>query len=179
MRSTIATPRFLFLSIAILIAAMSRLFPHIPNFTPIAAIALFGGVNFKSKPMAFLVPLIAMFISDCCLQLTTGYGFHNTIGYVYASFALTTLLGMYVGKNASVRNIFTASLLSSVLFFIITNFGCWAAGGFQGGTAGLATTYVAGIPFFGPTLIGDLFFNGILFGSFYLAQRRLPALTQA
>jgi hypothetical protein len=176
MKSTIATPRFLFLSIAILIAAMSRLFPHIPNFTPIAAIALFGGVNFKSKPMAFLVPLIAMFLSDCCLQLTTGYGFHNTIAYVYASFALTTLLGMYVGKNTNARNIFTASLLSSVLFFIITNFGCWAVGGFQGGATGLATIYVAGIPFFGPTLVGDLFFNGILFGSFYLAQRRLPAL---
>jgi hypothetical protein len=179
MKSTIATPRFLFLSIVILIAAMSRVFPHIPNFTPIAAMALFGGVNFKSKPMAFLVPLIAMFISDCCLQLTTGYGFHNTIAYVYASFALTTLLGMYVGKSANIRNIFTASLLSSVLFFIITNFGCWAAGGFQEGATGLTAIYIAGIPFFGPTLVGDLFFNGILFGSFYLAQRRLPALTQA
>jgi hypothetical protein len=179
MKSTIATPRFLFLSMAIFIAAMSRLFPHIPNFTPIAAIALFGGVNFKSKPLAFLVPLIAMFISDCCLQLTTGYGFHNTILFVYASFALTTLIGLYVGKNANLKTVFTASLISSVLFFIITNFGCWASGGFQEGATGLATTYIAGIPFFGPTLLGDLFFNGILFGSFYLAQRRLPALARA
>jgi hypothetical protein len=179
MKSIIATPRFLFLSSAILIAAMSRLFPHIPNFTPIAAIALFGGVNFKSKPLAFLVPLIAMFISDCCLQLTTGYGFHNTIVYVYTSFALTTLMGLYVGKNTNIQTVFTASLISSILFFIITNFGCWASLGFPDGATGLTTMYIAGIPFFGPTLLGDLFFNGILFGSFYFAQRRLPALAQA
>lgn len=179
MKSTITTPRFAFLTIAILIAAMSRLFPHIPNFTPIAAIALFGGVNFKSKPLAFLVPLIAMFISDCMLQVTTGHGLHNTIIYVYASFALTTLIGLYVGKNANIKSIFTASLISSVLFFIITNFGCWASIGFQGGVAGLTAMYIGGIPFFGPTVLGDLFFNGILFGSLYLAQRRVPALVRA
>jgi hypothetical protein len=179
MRSSVATPRFLFLSITIFIAAISRLFPHIPNFTPIAAIALFGGVNFKNKPLAFVVPLMAMFISDCGLQLITGYGFHNTIVYVYASFALTTLIGLYVGKNTNIQTLFTASLLSSVLFFIITNFGCWASLGFPEGATGLAAVYTAGIPFFGPTMLGDLFFNGILFGSFYFAQRRLPALTQA
>lgn len=179
MKSTIATPRFLFLSITIFIAAISRLFPHIPNFTPVAAIALFGGVNFKNKPLAFLVPLLAMFISDCFLQWTTGYGFHNTIFYVYASFVLTTLIGLRVGKNTTIPTVFTASLISSILFFIITNFGCWASLGRPEGAIGLAAIYAAGIPFFGPTLLGDLFFNGILFGSLYVAQRRLPALTQA
>ncbi len=179
MKSSVTTPRFLFLSTAILIAAISRLFPHIPNFTPIAAMALFGGVNFKSKPMAFLVPLSAMFISDCLLELTTGYGFHNTIIYVYASFALTSLIGLYIRKNVNIQTVLVGSLISSILFFIITNFGCWAASGFQQGAVGLAAMYTAGIPFFGPTLAGDIFFNGILFGSFYFAQRRGPSLIEA
>jgi hypothetical protein len=68
------------------------------------------------------------------------------------------------------------SVLSSVVVFIITNFGVWAAGGFAGSLSGLNLTYVMGIPFFGPTLLGDLFFNAVLFGTFYIAQRRTPAL---
>ena len=65
------------------------------------------------------------------------------------------------------------------MFFIITNFGVWAETGFQMGAAGLSTTYVLGIPFFGPTLAGDLFFNGILFGAFYFAEIKLPKLVKA
>jgi len=176
---SILTPRFWFLTVTILIAAISRIFPHIPNFTPIAAMALFGGANFKNKPSAFLVPLSAMFISDCILEFTSGWGFHNTIVYVYLSIILITVIGMYVRRNNSVQSILIASLVSSALFFLITNFGVWAAMGFQNGVAGLTTTYILGIPFFGPTLAGDLFFNGILFGSFYLAQKRIPALVNA
>lgn len=179
MKSSIATPRFWFLTILILVAAISRLFPHIPNFTPITAMALFGGVYFKDKPAAFLVPLTAMFISDCVLEFLTHWGFHNTIIYVYVSIALVTLIGMYVRRNVNVQSVLVGSVSSSVLFFIITNFGVWAAQGFQNGAAGLSATYVSGIPFFAPTLAGDLFFNGILFGLFYLAQRRLPALVKA
>ena len=179
MKSSITTPRFWFLTVLILIAAISRLFPHIPNFTPIAAMALFGGVYFNNKTAAFLVPLIAMFISDCFLELSTGWGFHNTIVYVYVSIILISFIGMFVKRNVTIQSILVGSVASSVLFFFITNFGVWAAQGFQQGIAGLATTYTLGIPFFGPTLAGDIFFNGILFGSFYLAQRRLPALIKA
>ncbi|HET6227303.1 MAG TPA: DUF6580 family putative transport protein [Bacteroidia bacterium] len=173
------TPRFWFLTMAVLIAAISRIFPHIPNFTPIAAMALFGGAQFKDKTSAFIIPLLAMFISDCILEYTMGWGFHNTILYVYASFILITCIGMYVKKNITIQSVLMGCLASSMLFFIITNFGVWAASGFQNGAAGLTTMYVAGIPFFGPTVAGDLFYNGILFGSFYLAQKRIPALIKA
>ena len=179
MKSSVLTPRFWFLSILILIAAISRLFPHIPNFTPIAAMALFGGVHFNNKLSAFLVPLGAMFFSDCIIELSTGWGFHNTIVYVYISIILISVIGMYAKRNITVPTILISSIVSSVLFFIITNFGYWAENAFQQGATGLATTYAMGLPFFAPTLIGDLFFNGILFGSFYLAQRRLPALIKA
>ncbi|MDQ3047020.1 MAG: hypothetical protein M3R27_05680 [Bacteroidota bacterium] len=173
------SPRFLFISTAILVAAISRIFPHVPNFTPIAAMALFGGVYLQDKRAAFIIPLAAMLISDIILEITTGWGFHNTLIYVYAAFILTTVIGLYIRKNPSVQGILAGSVLSSALFFMITNFGVWAASGFPMGVAGLGATYALGVPFFAPTLLGDLFFNALLFGSFYLAQRRYPVLIKA
>ncbi len=81
---------------AILLAAVSRVFPHFNNFTPIAAMALFGGVYFSDKRLAFIVPLLAMILSDVILELTTGWGFHNTIVYVYVAFIITSAIGLYV-----------------------------------------------------------------------------------
>lgn len=176
MTSKLLTPRFIFTAVVIFVAAISRLFPHIPNFTPIAAMALFGAVYFEKKIIAVLVPLATMFLSDVALELTTGWGFHNTIAYVYVSFILTSLIGFWVRNNTTIRTIAIGSVASSILFFIITNFGVWAASGFPGGLTGLNTTYIMGLPFFSPTLLGDIFFNAILFGTFYLAQRRNPAL---
>ena len=179
MTNKIITPRFLFLTAVILVAAITRVFPHIPNFTPIAAMALFGGVYYSNKAMAFIMPLVAMFISDLFLELTTGWGFHNTMVYVYVGFILTTMIGFMVKRNVTITSVATGSIVSSVVFFIITNFGVWAASNFAGGLAGLNTTYVMGIPFFAPTLVGDIFFNAILFGLFYLVQIKKPALIKA
>lgn len=176
MTNKVFTPRFIFITSAILLAALSRVFPHIPNFTPIAAMALFGGAYFSDKRLAFIIPLIAMIMSDVILEVTTGWGFHNTVVYVYVAFILTSAMGLYVRNHNNVQTILAASILSSVLFFVITNFGVWAASGGIGGVTGLGTTYVLGIPFFAPTLLGDIFFNAILFGAFFLAQRRIPAL---
>lgn len=179
MKSKILTPRFIFLTSAIVVAAVSRLFPHVPNFTPVAAMALFGGAFFTDKRMAVIIPLITMFLSDIALELLTGWGFHDTMVYVYIAFILTSIIGMFVGRNTTVLSVAGGSLAASVVFFIITNFGVWAAGGFVEGFNGLNTTYVLGIPFFAPTIAGDLFFNAILFGAFYLAQVRYPALVKA
>lgn len=186
MQSKIFTPRFIFISIAIIIAAISRMLPHPPNFTPIAAMALFGGACLADKRLAIIVPLLAMFISDCIyIPYSDSTGFHNTMIYVYASFILITCIGIYIRNNARSGNIVLASVISSVLFFLITNFAVWAASGFALGFSGLIATYVAGIPFydnsiFGSfllnTVMGDLFYNGILFGSLYLAKSRFPAL---
>ncbi|MDF2436703.1 MAG: hypothetical protein K0Q95_1079 [Bacteroidota bacterium] len=170
------SPRTIFIATAIFVAATSRLFPHIPNFTPIAAMALFGAVYFENKITAVLIPLVTMLISDVAMELLTGWGFHNTLIYVYISFILTSMIGFWVKRNTTVQTIAMGSVISSVLFFIITNFGVWAASGFAGGLNGLNVTYVMGLPYFAPTLLGDVFFNAILFGTFYIAQRRTPAL---
>ncbi|HEX8516300.1 MAG TPA: DUF6580 family putative transport protein [Bacteroidia bacterium] len=176
MTNKLITPRNIVIATAIFVAALSRLFPHLPNFTPIAAMALFGAVYFENKILALLIPLATMFLSDIALEITTGWGFHNTLIYVYISFILTSLMGFWVKRNTTIQTIAIGAVGSSVLFFIITNFGVWAAGGFAGGLNGLNATYVMGIPYFAPTLIGDVFFNTILFGAFYLIQRRNPAL---
>ena len=192
MKSKIFAPRFLFLTGAIVMAAISRVLPHPPNFTPIAAMALFGGACFADKRFAFIVPLLAMIISDSILELMSGIGFHNTIIYVYASFVLITFVGIYMRNKANAGNIILASLTSSILFFLITNFGVWqvsvpsgASGEFEMGIKGLLNTYTIAIPFynndifgsfFANTIIGDLFYCGIMFGSLYFAKNRFPVL---
>ena len=188
MLSKIFTPRFLFVTFAIILTAASRLIPHAPNFTSIGAMALFGGALFADKRIALIIPLLAMFISDCILELVSGIGFHNTILYVYASFVLITFIGIYIRSNVRTGTIILASLISSLLFFFITNSAVWIAADFQNGFNGLLTALIAGIPFyknelfgsfFFNTIAGDLFYCGILFGSYYLAQLKFPALAKA
>ena len=114
-KSKIFTARFIFITSAILLAAMSRLFPHIPNFTPIAAMALFGGVYFSDKRLAFIIPLIAMLLSDIAIQLLFGWGFHNTMIYVYIGFILTSIIGMIVRRKVSILSVAAGSIISSIL----------------------------------------------------------------
>lgn len=179
MKSKLFSPQLIFVTTAVFIGALSRLLPHIDNLTPIAAMALFGGAYIKNKRLAFMIPLLAMFLSDVALELLFGWGLHNTIIYVYLAFALTTLVGLYVGKNVTIKSIIAGSLSSSILFFIITNFGYWASNGFLMGIEGLNMSYIGGLPFFRTTLLGDLFFNALFFGTFYLAQSRIPAIVRA
>lgn len=168
------TPKFWILTLMIFAAAFVRLLPHPPNFAPIAAMALFGGAYFNKKWAAFLVPLAAMFVTDLVL------GFHETMWAVYLSFALIVVLGMIMLKEKKVGNIFFASVISSVSFFIITNFGIWLSTSYYAETgAGLAACYTAAIPFFHQTLLSDLFFVGILFGAYHLVKQKLPLLADS
>jgi hypothetical protein len=165
------TPKFWILTFMIFAAAFVRLIPHPPNFAPIAAMALFGGAYFNKKWAAFLVPIAAMFITDLII------GFHETMWAVYLSFALIVVIGMYLLKEKKLGNIFFASVISSVSFFIITNFGIWISTGYYAKTgAGLAACYTAAIPFFHQTLLSDLFFVGMLFGLYHLAKIKFPVL---
>jgi hypothetical protein len=167
-------PKFWILTLMIFAAAFVRLLPHPPNFAPIAAMALFGGAYFNKKWAAFLVPLAAMFVTDLIL------GFHETMWAVYLSFALIVVLGMTMLKEKKVGNIFFASVISSVSFFIITNFGTWLSTPLYEKTdAGLAACYTAAIPFFHQTLLSDLFFVGVLFGLYHLAKVKFPVLAKS
>ena len=171
--------RFLALLGIILTAAAMRLLPHLPNVTPIAAMALFGGACFTSRRMAFLIPLAAMYLSDLVLGfLVYDFGwFHPFMPFVYASFAGTTLLGILIRRRPGPLMIGGAALSSSVLFFIVTNFGVWLVGGLYPKTlVGLLGCYAAALPFFRNMLAGNAAYTLMLFGGFALAQRYIPVL---
>ncbi|MBW8048939.1 MAG: hypothetical protein FVQ77_01085 [Cytophagales bacterium] len=181
----------------IVLAAISRLIPHPPNFTPIAAMALFGGAYFSKKSYAFIVPLIAMLISDMLIMrfvyahISTipEYFISSATVSVYISFALIVLVGMMLRNNVRPLPIIGAALSSSVLFFLITNFAVWLGSTYYPqNLPGLIACYGAAIPFyrgeifgsfFFNTVMGDLFFVGVLFGSFEVAKYRFPVLAKA
>lgn len=166
--------RALTLAAVILLAAASRLSPHPPNFTPIGAIALFGGAHFRERWLAFVVPLAAMVLSDVII------GWHRLVPLVYGSFVLTVVIGMWLRERKTLLPITGAALASSVLFFVLTNFGVWALGSMYPRTlAGLVGAYAAAIPFFRNTAAGDLFYTAVLFGGFGVLERLVPRLREA
>lgn len=157
----------------ILAAVASRLIPHPSNFSPIAALALFGGAQFADKRLAFIVPLAAMLLSDLVL------GFHALIPVVYGSFALIVCLGFWVRRNQNIWRLGSAALFGAVLFFVVTNLGVWLLGSFYPKTgAGLMECYVAAIPYFKNTLLSDLFYTALLFGGLALAEQRFAKLRE-
>jgi len=164
-------PNFWVITLMVFIAAFVRLLPHPPNFAPIASIALFGGAYFVKKSTAFIIPLTAMFLTDAII------GFYSSAWLTYLSFALIVVLGIVMLKKVSLKNLIIASLTASVSFFAITNFGVWALGTLYPKTmAGLLESYVSAIPFFQNSLLGDLFFVGVMFGVYELVKHKVPAL---
>lgn len=177
-------PRFIVVLSVILFAALLRLLPHWPNFTPIAAMALFAGTYIDRKQFAFAIPIAAMFISDLVI------GLHATMPAIYMSFAITVLIGMAIRRNVSIGSVLLASFSSAVIFFVITNFFSWVASPFYPQTAaGLMQCYLAGLAFFNDTayglsffmndLMGTVFFSAVFYGAFYLASMRFPVLDRS
>lgn len=147
-------------------AAVARVLPHPWNFTPVGALALFGGATFPSRRSAFLVPLLALFLGDIFI------GFHALMPVVYASFLLSVLIGWWLRGGRSIAKIGAATLAGAAQFFVVTNFAVWASGmTYPKNAAGLAACYVAGIPYFWNTLAGDALYATLLFGSVAIAER--------
>ena len=149
-----------FLVSLIFFAIMSRFLPHPPNFTPIAAIALLSSKGFTNRWIVFLIPIVSLFISDLFI------GLHATIPFVYISFILIALLGMYVKKINIV-----SVLLSSTIFFLVSNFGVWLLY-YPISVEGLIQCYTLALPFFLNTVLGDLVYGALLIYPFYALQRR-------
>lgn len=149
-----------FLVSLIFFAILSRFLPHPPNFTPIAAIALLSSKGFNNRWVVFLIPIVSLFISDLFI------GLHATIPFVYISFILIALLGLYVKKINIV-----SVLLSSTIFFLVSNFGVWLLY-YPITTEGLVQCYTLALPFFLNTVLGDLVYGALLIYPFYALQRR-------
>jgi len=163
--------RYLFAFLLIFFAAFSRLLPHPPNVAPITAIALFSAV-YLDKKYAFIIPVAAMIISDYFI------GFHENVIFVYGSFIIISIIGIWLRKHRSIPTTLGVSVTGSVIFFMVTNFGVWVMPGsmYQTNINGLLNCYVAAIPFFRNTLIGDLFYVAAIFGLYELVKKIFPSI---
>lgn len=169
--------------IIIFLVALLRLFPHPPNFAPVGAMALFGGV-YLTKRYSLVTIISTLLVSDYLLlyinpfspnwfNFSTFYApsalFHSTTIFVYGSFIINILIGWIISKKRSVLTIVSGSLLASLQFFLITNFAVWVMGTYARGLDGLIQSYIMGLPFFKYTLLGDIYYTIAIFGVYELA----------
>ena len=166
-------PRHITAVVFILFAALIRILPHPWNFTPIGAMALFGGAHLQNKKTAFLFPLAALLLSDLIL------GSYHGMWVIYTSFLVIVAIGWSIRNDRRPLPVAVATLAASVSFFVLTNFGTWALESLYPKTfGGLEACYIAGIPFFRNTLASDAFYVMVLFGGFALAERWFPVLRE-
>jgi len=138
----------------VVVALLTRLLPHPPNFAPITSIALFTGFHFVNKRLALFIQLICMFLTDLIL------GVHSLMPIIYLSFVLISMIGLKA-KSLSLGTVLSASSL----FFIVSNLGVWYFY-YPLTWAGLSSCFILAIPFFINALMGDLFYTSVLQFSF-------------
>lgn len=149
----------------IMFGLFMRIFPHVPNFSPVLAIALFAGFLFPRK-YALLIPLAIMVISDAVI------GFHGLSWLIWACYLLIVYGATYLPKNSSFKRVITVTLGASTFFFLVTNFAVWAEGRMYAMTpAGLWECYVSALPFFRNSLVSDVLYSATFFGLYAYAIR--------
>jgi hypothetical protein len=173
------------LSIIILLAAFTRIMPHPPNFSPMAAIGLFGAAHFAKKWQAFFIPLIGIWISDLVINnyvysssSSNIVWFYSGFYWQYISYILIIFAGLFIfNRGISLTKTVGGVISSSGIFFLVSNFGVWAGGTmYPKNFGGLITCYAAGIPFIHNTIISDVLFTTVLFGTYYLLQVEYSSL---
>ncbi len=171
--------------VLVLTAAMSRLLPHPPNFTPLGAMALLGAATLRSFPQALLLPLAALYLSDLVLnnvvyaEYQSGFTWAVNTG-TYLGFLAVVLLGWYFlrDRGMEAKRIFTVTLAGTFLFYLLTNFLVWYSDPMQlypNHLGGLGMSYVAALPFLLNSLLGDLFYTALLFGAYSWYQAKAVA----
>jgi len=165
-----------------LAAAFLRLLPHPPNFAPIGGLALFGGARLKGW-QAYFIPLLAMLVTDPILSRISGFpAYSRMTPVIYGCFLLNVLLGrFFLSETVNPMRIGAIALAASTQFFIVTNFFVWLGSGvfYAHNALGLTACYTAALPFFGRTILADLFYSGVLFSAHYALSRKLSAAEQA
>ena len=151
---------------AILALSFTRLIPHPYNFSPMIAAGIFAGFYFKHFYLGSFVIILSMFLGDLFL------GFHNTMFFTYISLAIVVLAGIYL-KSLKFKNILYSTLASSIVFFIITNFGAWLTlDMYSKDLNGLMQSYTMAIPFFQNTLVSTFVYLYIFKTLFEFALKK-------
>lgn len=186
-------PRPFILAAIILAAGLFRLLTAsgtltpLTNFTPLGAMALFGGCYYQDKWKAYLMPLLTLWLTDIILNRFLFFHewvfFYGGFAWVYVSFALMVLIGHYI-KKVSVKSVVISAVAGAVVHWLVSDFGVWLGGGMDITTGlpytrdwhGVMMCYYLALPFMKNLLIGNLVFGAIFFGVFELLQKRFPAL---
>jgi len=160
--------KFIILGLALMVAIgiVIRLVPHPANFTPVFAIALFAGF-YLPKKWAIILPLSVMLLSE----LFIGFYAWQLMLVVYGSIALAGLIGVASKKNRNILTVVTSTLVASILFFLTTNFAVWYfSSWYTHDLSGLMLCYTLAVPFFKNSLMGNLFFVTVFFGSYEMVK---------
>ncbi len=160
--------------VMILAAALSRIAFYPLNFSPVIAMALFGGAVIKDKKLAFALPLLAMFISDVLFEVTNiapgFWGWGQLVGY--GILALITVFGFKL-KKINVLNVTGFSIASSLIFFLLSNSSVWVfdTTTYAKNFGGWMNCLEAGIPFLKNGVATDIVYSGVFFGGYDLLQK--------
>lgn len=150
----------------IVLGFISRLLPHPANFAPIGAIALFAGI-YLPKKWSLVLPIVAMFISD----IFVGFYSWQIMLAVYISFGITGVIGLIIKNHKKFSTVVGGTVLGSIIFFLVTNASVWIFGTmYTHNFSGLIQSYLMAIPFFRNSLLGDLFYVGIMVGGYEMYQ---------
>lgn len=174
---------FLFVSL-ILVAMLTRLIPHVPNFTAVTAAGIFAGFAFGKRIWAFLVPLVALWLSDLLLNNLIFSSYYDgftffTEGFlwIYAGMLIAVLFGSIGPKSLKASSLLSGGLAAAVSFYLITNFGSWLGNPlYPQNFGGLITSYIAGLPFLLNQVLGTLVYGSLLFGAVYAVRDKLSAV---
>lgn len=172
-------------AILIILAALSRLLPHPPNFTALGGMAMFGAAYLNRKWLMFVIPFAALWFSDLIINNTIYASYYEGFVFfapsslfVYLGFGGMILLGIFLLKSKKPLNIFVTTIIATLLFFLVTNFGSWATyGTYPKTAAGLGAAYIAGLPYLLNSIAGNVFFVALLFGAFEWLNQRYPQLS--
>ncbi len=141
-----------------------RFMPHAPNFTPVAAIAIFSGA-YLNKKYALFVPLVLMVLSDVVI------GMHNVVIFTWGGFFLITFLGLWLKKHKNILGIVSVSCISSLLFYVVSNFGVWLMGWYPHDLKGLINCYVLALPFLRNFTLATVIYAAVFVGAYELIAR--------
>jgi len=172
--------KFGILALLVLIVALARLIPNMPNFSPMTAIAVFGAVHFEKMWKAILVTILAAFISDLVLNNTLyasmfdGFTFfYDGFVWQYMAYAMISLVSVQLFTSISTAKVVGGSIAATLIFFLVSNFGAWISLPFYSkDLTGLFASYTAGLPFLKMSFLIDMFYSILLFGGYYLLQSR-------
>ncbi len=189
-------PRFVVLILFIMLAALLRIansaeLTPLSSFTPLGAMALFGGSYFTNRWKAFAFPLLTLFLSDLFINMVLLNGQYGVMYsgwyWIYGIFALIVLVGKTLIQKVSIRSVALAAVVAALSHWMLADTSVWLAGGTDLRTglplsrdfAGWVQCITQGLPFMRNFLAGTLVYSAFMFGAFEALQTKYPRLAIA